>query len=115
MSTFVISKRLNDCYKFEFVSRKGKTIFTSTSYELKFECEEEIVLLQSAHENFNYLKFKSSRGKYFFKILKNERIIAISRKYATTLMMQKGIEEITKYIPKSEILDFVSSETISWD
>ena len=28
MATFVISKRLNDVYKYELVSRKGKTIFT---------------------------------------------------------------------------------------
>ena len=43
MSAFVISKRFNDEYKFEFTSRKGKTIFTSNSFELKFECENAIL------------------------------------------------------------------------
>jgi uncharacterized protein YegP (UPF0339 family) len=112
MGTFVISKRLNDFYKFEFVSRKGKTIFTSTSYELKFECEEEIELLKSAAENFKYLKFKTSRGKYFFKIILDDKIFAGSRKYSTELMMQKGIDEIIKYISKSEILDFANGDAI---
>ena len=112
MGTFVISKRLNDFYKFEFVSRKGKTIFTSNSYELKFECEEEIELLKSSTDDFNYLKFKTSRGKFFFKVIVNDKIFATSRKYSTELMMQKGIEEIIKYISKSEILDFANEDMI---
>ncbi len=115
MGTFVISKRLDDFYKFEFVSRKGKTIFTSNSYELKFECEEEIELLKSSAESLNCLKFKSSRGKYFFKIILDERILATSRKYSTELMMRKGIDEIIKYVSKSEILDFANGEEIFKD
>ena len=115
MGTFVISKRLNDFYKFEFVSRKGKTIFTSNSHELKFECEEEIELLKSSAENFSFLKFKTSRGKYFFKIILDEKIFAASRKYSTELMMQKGINEIIKYISKSEILDFANEDIIFGD
>ena len=115
MGTFVISKKLNDFYKFEFVSRKGKTIFTSNSHELKFECEEEIELLKSSTESFNYLKFKSSGGKYFFKIILDERILASSRKYSTELMMQKGIDEIIKYVSKSEILDFANGDVIFGD
>lgn len=112
MGTFVISKRLNDFYKFEFVSRKGKTIFTSNTHELKFECEEEIVMLKNSAENFNYPKFKTSKGNYFFKIVLNEKSFAVSRKYSTELMMQKGIDEITKNISKSEVLDFSNIEVI---
>jgi uncharacterized protein YegP (UPF0339 family) len=115
MGTFVISKRLNDFYKFEFVSRKGKTIFTSNSYELKFECEEEIELLKSCVENFSYMKFKSSRGKYFFKIILDDKTLATSRKYSTELMMQKGMDEITKYISRSETLDFANGNIIFGD
>ncbi len=112
MGTFVISKRVNDYYKFEFVSRKGKTIFTSNSYELKFECEEEIELLKISAIFFSYFKFKTSKGNYFFKIVLEEKSFATSRKYATELMMQKGIDEIIKYISKSETLDFSNGEAI---
>ena len=112
MGTFVISKRVNDCYKFEFVSRKGKTIFTSNPYELKFECESAIELLKTAVEDFKYLKFKTSRGNYFFKIVLNEESFATSRKYSTELMMQKGMEEIKKNISESEVLDFSNSDII---
>ncbi|MGC4040496.1 MAG: DUF1508 domain-containing protein [Flavobacterium sp.] len=112
MGTFVISKRLNDFYKYEFVSRKGKTIFTSNSHELRFECEEEIEVLRVSSENFTFMKFKTSRGKYFFKIILEEKSFATSRKYSTELMMQKGIAEIVKYISKSEVLDFSASDDI---
>lgn len=115
MGTFVISKRLHDCYKFEFVSRKGKTIFTSNSYELKFECEEEIELLKQSAENFNFMRFRTSRGNFFFKIILEDKSLATSRKYSTELMMLKGMDEIRKYISKSEILDFSSSDAIFGD
>jgi len=115
MGTFVISKRLNDFYKYEFVSRKGKTIFTSNSHELKFECEEEIELLKESAEKFTFMKFKTSRGMFFFKIVLEEKSYATSRKYSTELMMQKGMDEIVKYISKSEVLDFSNSEIIFGD
>ena len=112
MGTFVISKRFNDYYKFEFVSRKGKTILTSSSYELKFECEEEIEVLKESLETCGYLKFKTAKGKCFFKLMLHERVVAISRKYSTELMMQKGITEIIKYASKAEVLDFLDGDAI---
>ena len=115
MGTFVISKRFNEAYKFEFTSRKGKTIFTSNNYELKFECEEDIEIIKTAIAELQFLKFKSSRGKFFFKILLNEKAVAISRKYSTELMLQKGINEIVKYASVAEILDFSSRDEIFQD
>ena len=46
MGAFVISKRFDEYYKFVFTSRKGKAIFTSFRYELKFECEEDLPLTE---------------------------------------------------------------------
>ena len=112
MSSFVISKRLNDEYKFEFTSRKGKTIFTSNSFELKFECEETINFLKSNLENAVFLKSKSSEGKFFFRLLIENKQLAVSRKYSTQLMLEKGIGEILKYTVKSEILDFSNNDFI---
>ena len=109
MGAFVITKRFDEQYKYEFTSRKGKTIFTSNSFELKFECEDEIILLKEKMESCTYLKFKSSKNKYFFKLLLDDKHIATSRKYNTELRLQKGIEEIFKYGTKSEILDFSSN------
>ena len=106
MSTFVITKRFNDEYKFEYTSRKGKTIFTSNSFELKFECENEIEYIKQNLESAIFLKSKSSSGKFFFRLIINVKQLAISRKYSTLLMLEKGINDIVKYGLKSETIDF---------
>ena len=106
MGTFVITKRQNGYYKYEFTSRKGKTIFMSDDFELRFECEEAIEEFRNNIEAVFFMKFKSKNGKFFFKIILKEKEIAVSRKYTTQLLLQKGIDEITRSIAKSEVLDF---------
>ena len=106
MASFVISKRFSGDYKFEFASRKGKPIFTSNAYELRMDCESAVEYLRSILETCSYVKFKTSKGKYFFRVVVNGQVIAVSRKYSTQLMVQKGISEIVKYGSKAEILDF---------
>ena len=69
MGTFVIAQRLSGVYKYEFVSRKGKTIFTSNDFELRFECEEEIEKLKTSLERCVFMRFKSSSGKFFFRLI----------------------------------------------
>ncbi|WP_445455673.1 DUF1508 domain-containing protein [Flavobacterium sp. HNIBRBA15423] len=112
MATFVITKRLNGEYKYELTSRKGKTIFTSNSFELRFECEEHIVQLQENIENLVFMRFRSGNGKFFFRIILNEKQIAVSRKYSTQLLLQKGIDEFVKYGVMAEILDFSAEDDI---
>ena len=115
MGAFVISKRFNDKYKFVFSSRKGKVIFTSLSYELKFECEVAIEDFKEAIDSFDFIKNKTSRGKYFFKVLVNNTLFATSRKYTTELRLNKGITEIKNYATKLEILDFSDSSVVFKD
>ena len=112
MSTFVITKRFNDEYKFEYTSRKGKTIFVSNSYELKFECENQINFIKNNLEKTIFLKSKSSSGKFFFRLLIEDKQLAISRKYATHLMLEKGINDFIKYAAKSEVIDFSNNDFI---
>ena len=47
-------------YKYELTSRKGKTIFTSNNFELRFECEEHIDFLKK--ENKLIFLFESDKG-----------------------------------------------------
>ncbi|MEN2415511.1 DUF1508 domain-containing protein [Flavobacterium mesophilum] len=115
MGAFVISRRFNDEYKFTFTSRKGKVIFTSLSYELRFECEEDIEKFKTSIDLAKFLKFKGSGGKYFFKLMLGEVHFATSRKYSTELLLQKGIKEIVTYASRAEILDFSSNEAIFED
>ncbi|WP_395044140.1 DUF1508 domain-containing protein [Flavobacterium sp.] len=112
MGTFVITQRQNGYYKYEFTSRKGKTIFISNDFELRFECEGDIDVLKNKIVDVFFMKFKSKNGKLFFKIILNEKEIAVSRKYSTQFLLQKGIDEITRSISKSEILDFTNQEFV---
>lgn len=112
MGTFVIVQRASGAYKYEFVSRKGKTIFTSNDFELRFECEEEIEKLKSSLERCVFLRFKSSGGKFFFRLILDNHEVAVSRRYTTQLLLQKGIDEIIKYADQAEFLDFSAAEDI---
>ena len=112
MGTFVIAQRLSGAYKYEFVSRKGKTIFTSNDFELRFECEEAIEKLKSTIDRCVFMRFKSSSGKFFFRLILDEHEIAVSRRYTTQLLLQKGIDEIMKYADKAEFLDFSSAKDV---
>lgn len=114
MSTFVISKRTNGEYKFVFTSRKGKIIFTSLSYELKFECEEVIELIKVSLQSLVLVKKKSGVGKFYFEVLLNNKMYGTSRKFSTLLMLEKGIDGIYKYLEKAEVLDFSNQEVILW-
>ncbi len=112
MGAFVISKRFDDHYKFVFTSRKGKTIFTSTSFELKMDCEAVIEQIKATIGNYTYVKSRAANGKYFFKMMFEDAIIATSRKYTTPLLLQKGIDEIILAAAKSDILDFSVNEFV---
>ncbi len=110
MATFVISRRLSDDFKFEFVSRRGKTILTSNSYELRYECEEDIETMKKALSEAVFMKFRTSSGKFYFRLIIAKKEYATSRKYTTQLLMQKGIDEIMRSMEVSEVLDFSSTE-----
>lgn len=113
MGTFAISKKENGLIKFEFNSRKGKTILTSQSYKTREECEKDILFLKNRIENVSFLKFKSPNGKFFFKLIHDGHIHGISRKFTTELLMAKGLDEVRNNFSNAEILDF--SEEIFFD
>jgi uncharacterized protein YegP (UPF0339 family) len=115
MGSFVISKRFNGSYKFEYTSRKGKPIFTSKAYELRMDCESDAEYLRSVFQTCSYVKFKTTSGKFFFRVMVVDEVMATSRKYSTVLMVQKGIDEIVKYGSKAEILDFSANDFVFED
>jgi uncharacterized protein YegP (UPF0339 family) len=115
MGAFVISKRFNGEYKFVFTSRKGKTIFTSAGYLTIEDCEKSIQMVKDSISNFTYAKLKASGGKFYFKIVLDDQLVATSRKYTTELRVQKGIDEVIAYAAKAEVLDFSTSDLVFED
>lgn len=112
MGMFVISKRLNGDYKFIFASRKGKTIFTSIGCKYKSDCEQMIAAFKENVNLFALTQYKKGADKHFFRISKDGLVLANSRKYSTVLMLAKGIDEIKKYAPTAEVLDFSENEAV---
>jgi len=112
LGTFVIHKRDNGDYKFIYASRKGKTVFTSIHYKHKEDCENMIVWFKENLGLFTFTKVKNVGGKYFFRLSKDGLILANSRKYTTELLMLKGVDEIMKYSPIAEILDFSENDFV---
>jgi uncharacterized protein YegP (UPF0339 family) len=110
MGAFVISKRFNGDYKFIFSSRKGKTIFTSISCKNKSDCEQMIAAIRDSLEIFTFTKIKAAGGKFIFRLSKDGLVLATSRKYTTEGLLQKGIDEIIKYVAIAETLDFSENE-----
>jgi hypothetical protein len=45
-------------------------------------------------------------------LILDDHEVAVSRRYTTQLLLQKGIDEIVKYAHKAEYLDFSSAEDI---
>ncbi|NBL63664.1 DUF1508 domain-containing protein [Flavobacterium sp. NST-5] len=110
MGAFVITQKDEDHYKFTYNSRKGKIIFTSATYELKMDIEADIEIIQQNAENAFCMKFKTSSGKFFYRLIIHDKVYATSRKFNTALRLEKGINEVRLYVPKAEILDFTGAD-----
>jgi uncharacterized protein YegP (UPF0339 family) len=112
MGMFVISKRYNGDYKFIFASRRGKTIFTSIACRQKSDCELMIAAIRENLSLFAFTRIGNVKRKFSFRLSKDGLVLANSRKYSTELRLQKGIDEIVKYVMSAEILDFSENEFV---
>jgi uncharacterized protein YegP (UPF0339 family) len=112
MGAFVISKRYNSDFKFIFATRRGKTIFTSIGCKQKSDCELMIAAIKENMGLFAFTKIRNAAGKYFFRLSKDGLVLATSRKYSTELLLKKGIDEIAKYAPTAEMLDFSENDFV---
>src|SRR5690606_26907553 len=112
MGMFVISKRQNGDYKFVFTSRKGKTIFTSIALKKKQDCESMINGLAGHIHQFSFRKKSTPSGKHYFRLIKGGFVLATSRKYSTSLMLSKGIDEILKYRSEEHTSELQSRENL---
>ena len=113
MSAFVISQKDNLQYKFTFEHRRGRTLITSNEYLTKEETKASITFLKNNFTAVSFANFKTPSGKFYFKLLLDDKVFATSRKYTTELRQEKTKEEILKTFEEAEVLDF--SENIFSD
>jgi len=76
------------------------------------ECEDSIEAIKANIEKYTYVKARVANGKYFFKMMLEDTVIATSRKYTTPLLLEKGIDEIIRTAVKSDVLDFTMNEFV---
>ncbi len=115
MGTLVISKKENGKFKYSYNNRKGNTIFTSNAFDSKTQCYSDINIIKRHFELLEFIRFKSGSGKLFFRLKLNSFILGQSRKFTTSLLIEKGIDDFKKNFVLSEVLDFTEDifETIS--
>ena len=70
------------------------------------DCEADVEIIKANAAAAECLKFKSSNGKYFYKLMIDGKLYATSRKFTTELRLAKGVSEVALYVSKAEILDF---------
>jgi hypothetical protein len=54
------------------------------------DCESAAEELRLVLETCSYVKFKTTKGKFFFRVVVENEVMA-TRKYSTELMVQKGL------------------------
>ena len=109
MGTLVISIKENNTYKYSYNNYKGNTLFTSNSFKSKAQCFSDINVIKNNFEVLQFVKFKTPSGKFFFKLELNGFILGNSRKFTTTLLIEKGINKNKKNFVNSEVLDFTEN------
>lgn len=110
MAMFVISKRVNGYYKFDFTSRRGHPIFSSMACKHKSDCKQIIEAIREQFDDFTLTRKSTPAGKHFFRLSRNGLVLASSRYFSTPLRLDKGLDEIQKYMNEAEVLDFSENE-----
>lgn len=106
MGTFAISTKDNGEFKYTYNNKRGKTVLTSLGYKSKEDCNLAIHYLMENMDKISITKFKSPSDKFFIKLLLEDTVLCISRKFTTILRLEKAITDILENVSKSELLDF---------
>jgi len=69
-----------------------------------------IAAIRDSLDIFTFTKVRAAGNKFVFRLSKDGLVLATSRKYSTEGLLQKGIDEIVKYVGVAETLDFSETE-----
>ncbi|WP_298142782.1 DUF1508 domain-containing protein [Flavobacterium sp.] len=108
LGVFSIYRSKDGQYRFCFNSRKGKPLFTSSKFELRFECEDAVRVLQEAVGLLTFETTKNSDGSVTL-VCQFETFLIKSRKFTTAFRQQKAVDELKRTAAKAEVLDFSSA------
>lgn len=96
MSSFLITKRINGEYQFNFKADNGQVILSSEGYYSKAACENGIESVRkNSQERNQYESRISSNGKYYFNLkATNGQIIGTSELYESESDRDNGVASV---------------------
>ncbi|MEG0851403.1 YegP family protein [Flavobacterium plurextorum] len=107
MEKFVINKKTNGEFQFDFIDNKGKVILSSGVYTRKLMCFKGIESVRrNSQDNVKFFRKTSRNNETYFNLKAfNGKIIGVSKMFKDRFSRDKGIEALKKKAPNASIED----------
>lgn len=107
MEKFVINKKANGEFQFDFIDKKGKVILSSGGYTRKLMCLKGIESVKrNSLDSIKFFRKTSLNNETYFNLKAfNGKIIGVSKMFKDRFSRDKGIECLKKKAPDASIED----------
>jgi uncharacterized protein YegP (UPF0339 family) len=107
MGKFVINKKANGEFQFDFIDKKNKVILSSGGYTRKLMCIKGIESVRrNSQDNVKFFRKTSLTNETYFNLKAfNGKIIGVSKMFKDRFSRDKGIERLKKKAPNALIED----------
>lgn len=107
MEKFVINKKTNGEFQFDFIDKKGKVILSSGGYTRKLMCVKGIESVKRNSQNtINFFRKTSLNNETYFNLKAfNGKVIGVSKMFKDRFSRDKGIESVKRKAPNALVED----------
>jgi uncharacterized protein YegP (UPF0339 family) len=107
MEKFVINKKTNGEFQFDFIDKKGKIILSSGGYTRKLMCIKGIESVKrNSQDNRKFFRKTSLNNETYFNLKAlNGKIIGVSKMFKDRFSRDKGIESFKKTAAVASVED----------
>lgn len=107
MEKFVINKKTNGEFQFDFIDKKGKVILSSGGYTRKLMCIKGIESVKrNSQNNIKFFRKTALNNETYFNLKAfNGKVIGVSKMFKDRFSRDKGIESVKKTAPIALVED----------
>lgn len=107
MEKFVIKKKTNGEFQFDFIDKKNKVILSSGGYTRKLMCIKGIESVKrNSQDNVKFFRKTTLTNETYFNLKAfNGKIIGVSKMFKDRFSRDKGIDRLKKKAPNAIIED----------
>lgn len=107
MEKFVVNKKANGEFQFDFLNKRGEVILSSGGYTRKFMCMKGIESVKTnSQDNTKFFRKTNSNDERYFNLKAfNGKIIATSKMFKSRESRDEEILEFRKNAPKAPVED----------